>query len=175
MAAKPLNPELSATIVAQWRTGEYSQQDLADKHEVSKGVVNKLCKGVDQDTAAIVTAGVQYRQALAEHDDRNVTAVTMVVDERTKHIQFFNSAALRNVQAAVKKITAETSQMEHRMLADTILKGRETVLGKTPDTAIQNVINNVAPDRITRIEEVIVDPANPDTPRIPASSEASAV
>ena len=150
MAAKPLDPGLAATIVAQWRTGEYSQQDLADKHEVSKGVVNKLCKGVEQDTAAIVTAGVQYRQALAEHDDRNVTAVTMVVEERTKHIQFFTNAALRNVQSAVKKITSDTSQAEHRMLAETILKGKEAVLGKDVETAVQ--VNNGVQFQVVRYE-----------------------
>jgi len=66
-----------------------------------------------------------------------------LVDERTKHIQFFTNAAVKNVSVAVKKITSETTQVEHRMLAETILKGRETVLGKTPDTAIQ--INNNIP------------------------------
>lgn len=141
MAAIPLNPDVCAAIVADWRTGAFSQQDLADKHNVSKGAVNKLCKGVEQDTAAIVTAGVAYKVGLSEHDDRNVTAVTAVVDERTKHIQFFTSAALKNVSVAVKKIGNETSQAEHRMCADTIRIGRETVLGKTPDTAIQ-ISNN---------------------------------
>lgn len=143
MAAKPIDPELAATIVAEWRTGEFSQQDLADKHGVSKGVVNKLCKGVEQDTAAIVTAGVQYRQALAGHDDRNVTAVTMAVDERTKHIQFFNNATLKNLSVMVKKVGESTSIMEHRIAQAAIKDGRETVLGKTPDTAIQ-INNNVA-------------------------------
>lgn len=137
MAAKPIDKGLAEKIVAEWRTGEYSQQDLAERNKVSKGVVNKLCKGVEQDVTGIVTAGVAYKQGLAEHDDRIVTAVTAVVDERTKHIQFFNNAALKNVSVAVKKIDLVTSQAEHRMLADTILKGRETVLGKSPETAIQ--------------------------------------
>lgn len=135
MAAKPLNPDLAATIVAQWRTGEYSQQALADKHSVSKGVVNKLCKGVLQDTASIVTAGVQYRTGLANHDDRNVTAVINVVDERTKHVQFFTSAAVQNVKEAMGSLCE--NQNDYRSRAETIVKGKETVLGKTPDTAIQ--------------------------------------
>ena len=71
MAAKPIDPELAATIVAEWRTGEFSQQDLADKHGVSKGVVNKLCKGVEQDTAAnwgdsVAAAGVSYKNLLRD-------------------------------------------------------------------------------------------------------------
>lgn len=138
MAAIPLNPEKSKTIVAEWRTGEYSQQELAERHKVSKGAVNKLCKGVAQDTAGIVTAGVQYQLGLAAHDDRNVTAVTEAVDEKTKHIQFFTEAAIVNVREAMQ--TPCDNQRDFKDRADTISKGKETVLGKQPDTAIQ--INN---------------------------------
>jgi len=49
MAAIPLNPDKAAKIIADWRTGEYSQRQLADMHKVSKGKVNQLCKGVDRD------------------------------------------------------------------------------------------------------------------------------
>jgi len=140
MAAIPLNPDKAAQIIADWRTGEYSQQDLADKHKVSKGKVNQLCKGMPQDMTAIVTAGVQYRQGLAEQDDRIVTAVTEVVDERTKHLQFFTNASLKNVSVMMKKIGAESSISEHRQAQTALKDAKETVLGKTPDTAIQ--INN---------------------------------
>jgi len=75
MAAKPINPVTEQMIVADWRTGEYSQQDLADKYKISKGKTNNLCKGVEQDMTAIVTAGVHYRQGLAGQNDRLVTAV----------------------------------------------------------------------------------------------------
>lgn len=138
MAARPIDEQIVKSIVAEWRTGEYSQQGLADKHKVSKGIVNKLCKGVEQDTASIVTAGAEYRLALAAHDDRNVTAVHEAVEERTKHIQFFTSVAIKNVQEAMAERCE--NQNDYRARADTILKGRETVIGKTPETAIQ--INN---------------------------------
>ncbi len=173
MAAKPLDPAVADAIVTDWRMGRLSIRDIADKHDVSHGKVGQLCKGVERDLLPIVDKGTQYKTELSAHDGRIVDAVQKEVDERTKHIQFFTHAALRNVQSAVKKITETTSQAEHRMLADTILKGKETVLGKEPDTAIQ--INNGQPDRITRIEEVIVDPANPDASRVPASTEASTV
>jgi hypothetical protein len=140
MAAKPINKNTSESIIADWRTGAYSQQKLADKYAVSKGVVNKLCKGIEQDMTAIVTAGVQYRQGLADHDDRIVTAVTDVVDERTKHIQFFNNITVKNIQVMGKKLDETISIAEHKFAQEAIQKGRETVLGKTPDTAIQ--INN---------------------------------
>lgn len=139
MAAIPLDPDLTATIIAEWRTGEYSQQDLADRHEVSKGAVNKLCKGVEQDVTAIVTAGVQYQSGLAEQDDRMVTAIEDVVDEKTKHLVWLNKAAMKNVSEAMKLDCS--NQFDHKTRADTILKTKETIAGKTPDT----LINNVAP------------------------------
>lgn len=53
MAAKPLESAKAESIVADWRTGEYSQQAVADRNSVSKGAVNKLCKGVEQDTLPV--------------------------------------------------------------------------------------------------------------------------
>lgn len=143
MAAKPLESAKAEAIVTDWRVTELSQQAISEKHGVSKGVVNKLCKGVERDGHAIVTAGIQYRQALAAHDDRIVTAIEHEVDERTKHIQFFTHAAITNVKEAMG--TPCEGQMDYQRRADTILKAKETVVGKTPETAIQ--INNTPADR----------------------------
>jgi len=133
-------------IIADWRTGAFTQRDLASKYRVSVGFVNKTTKDVAKDTADTVNKLVQAKQELSELDEHSVNSVHAVVDERTKHIQFFTNAAVKNVSAAVRKITEATTQVEHRMLAETILKGRETVLGKTPDTAIQ-INNNAQPEQ----------------------------
>ena len=148
MAKAAIDSSIAQSIVADWRTGEYSQQALADKHKVSKGAVNGLCKGVPHDMAAIVTAGIEYRSGLAGHSDRIVTAVNNVVDERTKHIQFFTHAAVTNVKEAMSLPC--DSQADFQRRADTISKGKETVLGKAPDTAVQ-INNNTT---ITRVELV---------------------
>jgi hypothetical protein len=147
MAAKPINPDTVSKIDAEWRTGEYSQRDLADRHGVSAGKVAQITKGVPKDAAHIVSAGIQYRQGLAGQDERMVSAVTEAVDERTKHIQFFTNAAVINVKQAMAEPCE--GQMGYRMRAETILKGKETVLGKSPDTAIQ--INNTALPRTINV------------------------
>jgi hypothetical protein len=91
-------------------------------------------------------AAISEQKETLKETERSIHNV--LVDERTKHIEFFSKAAIRNVSVAVKKIGDGTTQMEHRMLAETILKGRETVLGKTPDTAIQiNNNNNVQSEK----------------------------
>ena len=139
MAAKQIDKGLAQDVVADWRTGDFNQREIAEKRRVSLGTVNKLCKGIAQDTADIVNAGVQYKTGLAGQDERNVNAIMAVVDERTKHIQFFTSVAITNVKEAMGEPCE--GQAGYRMRADTILKARDTVLGKSPDTAVQ--INNV--------------------------------
>lgn len=151
MAAIPLNPDVAAKIVADWRTGAFSQQALADKHGVSKGKINNLCKGVEQDTKLIVTAGIEYQTGLAGHDDRNVTAVMAVVDERVKHIQFFTDAAVRNVQESMQARCE--NQTDYKSRAETINKGRETVLGKSPEIQINNNPLNDISGVLTQIRE----------------------
>jgi hypothetical protein len=143
MAAKPINQEVVKNVVADWRTGEYSYSELAHRHKISKAKVGQLCKGVEQDLSDIVDAGTQYRSGLANHDRRIVDAVNHAVDERTKHIQFFNNAAIQNVKEAMSAICE--GQQDYKARAETINKGREVVLGKTPDTAIQINNNQSAP------------------------------
>ena len=138
MAAKPLNPSIAEAIVVDWRVGQMSQRQLAEKHKVSLGMVSKLCKGVNQDAATIVNTGVQYRQALAAHDERIVNAVEQVVDERVKRQEWLNVQALKNVQQAMDAPCE--GQTDYQRRADTISKAKDVVIGKTPDTAIQ--INN---------------------------------
>ena len=148
MAAKPLDPTIAEAVVTDWRVGQMSQRQLADKHKISLGMVSKLCKGVEQDAAAIVNAGVQYRQALGAHDERIVNAVEAVVDERVKRQEWLNVQALKNVQQSMESRCE--GQMDYQRRADTILKAKETVIGKTPETAIQ--INNSSAPTITHEE-----------------------
>lgn len=46
MAAKPIDSDVAERVIADWRTGEYSQRQLSDKYSISTGSANNLCKGV---------------------------------------------------------------------------------------------------------------------------------
>lgn len=148
MAAKPLDPAIAEAVVTDWRVGQMSQRQLADKHKISLGMVSKLCKGVEQDAAPIVNAGIQYRQALAAHDERIVNAVETEVDQRVKRQEWLNVQALKNVKQSMESPCE--GQMDYQRRADTILKAKETVVGKTPEMAIQ--INNRSAPTITHEE-----------------------
>jgi transposase len=148
VAAIPIKPEITASILTDWRIGNTSQRKLAQKYSVSIGTVSNICKGVEQDGVSIVNAGTQYRQALAAHDEQMVNAIEQAVSEKTKHIQFFNNATVKNLSVMLTKIKPEvvkkgvvveagTSINDHRIAQAAIKDGRETVLGKDPTTAVQ--------------------------------------
>lgn len=131
-------PSVEDLIIADWRTGAFTIRQLADKHKVSKSKVGNVCKDVEKDLDKLVDTGIQYRQGLAAINGQAVHAVQEVVDSKMRHIEFFNRAAIKNVSEAMEQPCE--SQQDYRHRAETINKARETVLGKTPDTAVQ--INN---------------------------------
>lgn len=130
-----------------------SLSEIASRDEVTIKDRKTISRKANQEgwvkgqKATLVDKEIKTKQAVAEiaTEKATINATELevhntLVSERAAHIQFFNQAALQNVTSAVNKIGAQTSQAEHRMIAETIAKGKEVVLGKDPDTAIQ--INN---------------------------------
>lgn len=132
-----LTEEDREKMLADFHAGK-SQREIARKYEVSQATVNKLCKGIEPKNVDKVNALTRIKTELAEQSVHEVNAVNTEVDERMKHILFFNNAAVRNVKAAMDLECS--TQFEIKARAETILKGKEVVLGKQPETAIQ--INN---------------------------------
>ena len=100
--------------------------------------------------ATLVDREVQSRLEVAsiegEKATLNATAILVhekLVDERTRHIALFNTATEKNIDLMMGKIDDKTSIYDHRQVQETILKGKETVLGKEqPTTAVQVNVDN---------------------------------
>lgn len=132
-------------LIADISTGQYSVRDLASKYGVSVATVQKYKPELDPRSEQVVNAGIAYKTGLAEIGDaQKVNAIVNAVDERTKHVQFFTDATVVNIKGMVDKLGKETSIIEHRIAQAAIKDGRETVLGKSPDVAVQ-VNNNMQP------------------------------
>lgn len=127
-----------AALLADWRTGEYNQRQLADKYKVVPATVNNLIKGVKQDIEPLISAQVSIKQELAKFNERERELFDKIVNTKTAHIQFFTDAAVLNVQQALAAPCE--GQADFKARAETISKGKEVVLGKEPSAAIQ--INN---------------------------------
>jgi hypothetical protein len=61
MAVKAIDKSVAEAILVDWRVGQLSQQQIAEKNKVSKGLVNKLCKSVEQVGSAIVAAFISSK------------------------------------------------------------------------------------------------------------------
>lgn len=63
-----------------------------------------------------------------------------LVNERLRHIEFFKKSTMKNLATMMRKIDETISIQEHTQAQTALQKGKETILGKDIDTAIQ--INN---------------------------------
>jgi hypothetical protein len=77
------------------------------------------------------------------------------IDKRTKMLEFFNSAAVRNCQIMMKKVTPDANMdfFEHKTVQSTLREGKETVFGKMPET----VINNTNEQQTNKQKKVIFE------------------
>lgn len=146
-----LTEEQKEEIVNRWRCGE-SQNSLAKRfsRECSIATINRLCKGVAQDNAEIVNAQVEINQQLSQKCNSERNTITEIVDERTRHLLFFQDSAMKNQKIANDKIEEKAQKVGEDGLTLNDLnahsqitsRNKETVLGKSPDTQV-NVQNNV--------------------------------
>lgn len=140
-----LTDQQKEQILADFHIGK-SQNELAKIYRVSPATINKICKGVTPKHVENVNTLTRIKTELATESEYQVNAIHREVDERTKHIQFFNHVAIRNVQEAMEKECENQNDFKAR--AQTIKEAKEVVLGKTPEVAVQ-INNNNAPGRKT--------------------------
>jgi len=71
--AKILSDKEKSLIIADYKTGQYSQRELAKKHNVSIGTVNKLTKDIETSNEHIVNAqkSVLIANATLPNDEMN--------------------------------------------------------------------------------------------------------
>ena len=71
--AKILSDKEKSLIIADYKTGQYSQRELSKKHNVSIGTVNKLTKDIETSNEHIVNAqkSVLIANATLPNDEMN--------------------------------------------------------------------------------------------------------
>ena len=86
----------------------------------------------------LIIDDVRVREAKAKLNPVALAVHNEIVEEKTKDLILLNSFAMQNVSESMKLQC--TNQLDHVQRSNTILKTKETLVGKTPETAIQ--INN---------------------------------
>jgi hypothetical protein len=146
------NNELN-NLIADHKTGQYSQRQLAARYKISVGYVNKTIKDIDKIDEEAVNAGIAYKTALAQRDEHSVNAIEHIVNEKTKHLQFLHNATLKNVSVMAKKINEDMSVAEHKMAQETIHKAGQT-LGVIEQFAPKVEVNNANNQQTSYVIEI---------------------
>lgn len=153
MATALNNNELNS-LIADHKTGQYSQRQLAVRYKISVGYVNKTIKDIDKIDEEAVNAGIAYKTALAQRDEHSVNAIEQVVNEKTKHLQFLHNATLKNISVMAKKLNEDATIQDHKQAQEAIHKAGQTLgvidqFAKPGDVNVSSQ-NNVGIQTITR-------------------------
>ena len=123
-------------LLADFHTGEYSNNELAKKYDTSHTTVNKIVKGLEPKHKDKVSTIIVMRAELSQESFKEVSAVETAIENRTKHLLFFTNSALKNQTLANKKLTENISMSDLEAHSRTTSKNKDTVLGK-------DTINNI--------------------------------
>lgn len=144
--------------VHEYRIAGLSLSEISKKTGISKSRLSAALKETQTEpqTEQLINEAVRVRVAKSTLSKMALSVHEEIVDEKTHYIKYFSHAAITNVREAMAYCCE--SQMDFKLRAETINKGREAVLGKSPDTAIQ--INNQPASSAKEWLNEIVDEIN---------------
>lgn len=146
-----LNDNEKEKLIADISTGQYSVRELSSKHGVSVATVQSYKLNANMNNAEIVNAGIEYKTKLYSIKNKaEMNAIVNTVDEKVRKIMFFANSALQNQNFANDKISKSSNLFELQVHAKITAQNKETVLGKSPETAINiNNENNKKKNKLT--------------------------
>ena len=136
-----LTKEQWENLIADFHTGQFSKNELAEKYEISHTAVNKKLKNIEPKHKQKVSTLIAIKTELSQESFKEVSAVETIVEEKTKHIIYFQNSALRNQDMANKLLDSASKIQDIESHARITKTNKETVLGKDPDTVINNQNN----------------------------------
>lgn len=138
-------------------TGSKSMRELAKIYNVSPSAIQKYKNSLDSESVQIVNAGVAYKMGLSQIEDpKMVNAIVNAVDDKTKHLLFFQNSAIKGQQKANEMLDFVDDMKDLLAYANLTKTNKETVLGKDPETVINNanVQQDNTPMQITIVRDV---------------------
>lgn len=144
-------------IIAQYKTGAFSYDDLAYKHKVSKATIGKILKGTAKENKPLIDKIVETKQELNQKNEQEVDAINEQVNSLVKMREFFNNATMKNAQVMMQKVDDMTTHQDHKLIQDTLDKASITV-GVNPRGSGVAINNMNAQQNIEEKRIVLVKP-----------------
>ncbi|MBF0984000.1 MAG: hypothetical protein HXK63_02475, partial [Campylobacter sp.] len=105
---------------------------------VSHVAVHKIVKGLTPKFKEKINAEVAFKAELADENLQQINSVNEVISEATKHLIFFQNAALTNQKRANEMLKTAKTISDIEAHSRITARNKETILGKEPQTIINN-------------------------------------
>ena len=106
--AKILSDKEKSLIIADYKTGQYSQRELSKKHNVSIGTVNKLTKDIETSNEHIVNAQKSVLIASATLPNDEMNAIMNAATDKFRREALINN----NAELIASKIPTMLKQID---------------------------------------------------------------
>ena len=148
-----LTDKIKEQIIADYKAG-ISQNQLAKNYKLSPATINKLCKNIPQENIEIVNTAIATNRALEGKSQIEVNSIERIVDEKTRHLLYFQNAALRNQKIADEMLEMSDKIADVEAHSRITARNKETIFGKELQTIINNT--NAQQTEVTEIRRTIV-------------------
>lgn len=145
-----LTNEIKDKILSDFHIGK-SQNWLALNYELSPATINKLCKGLVPKYKDKVNKVSSIKSEVMQESEYLVNAFDKEVSKRVQHLLLFQDSAIKNQQIANEMLNEANKIQDIESHARITKLNKETVLGKEPDTVINNT--NAQQNNIKTLED----------------------
>lgn len=155
-------------MIADWKTGKYTLDELGHKHKVSKSTAHNVTRGIEKTLGQLIDKEIAIKQEVMHLSGKEYELFHKEVDLRTKHLQLLYDSTHKNVSLMMKKFDNQKradkfSMDDHKTVQQTLKDARTTLLGNEPAVSIQNNNNvNQSPLRSMTPEEIREELAKAD-------------
>lgn len=141
--AKLSNTE-EISLISDWKTGRYSQRDLSDKYNCSKGKVSQLTQGIEKaQNGHLVDCQISILSAKAYLSDAEMTAIMTTAQNEIFNKCLITNASQLNLVRATQYL-AGNKKLEKINVGDGIQQFEEVGLGADDFKQCQDAIDKAS-------------------------------
>ena len=131
-------------LIADWKTGAYSQRDLSEKYNCSKGKVSQLTQGIEKaQNGQILTAQISVLSARAYLSDVEMTAIMTTAQNEVYNKGLVTNASQLNLIRTTQYL-ANNKKLEKISVGDGVQQFEEVGLGADDFKQCQDAIDKAS-------------------------------
>lgn len=142
---------------AYFESGQYTLSQISEKVGISKSKISERAKKEQWErgkNADYIEAKKTIAATKGNEKGMTVAILDEIADEKTKHLLYFQNAALRNQKIADEMLEMSDKIADVEAHSRITARNKETIFGKEPQTIINNT--NAQQTEVTEIRRTIV-------------------